>query len=78
MKNHILEYGIEQYNCLHRGWGKTNDGYETYWKCTDCGATTDLGSDIWDGNLKTTPTPIPPSMKDVHSDPVGEFRGALE
>jgi hypothetical protein len=28
----ILEYGIEQHECLHKAWGKTNDGYESYWK----------------------------------------------
>jgi hypothetical protein len=70
----ILEYGVQQYNCLHRGWGKTNDGIETYWKCTDCGATQDIGGDL---SAKTAPTPIPEYMKDVNSDPVGEFRGEL-
>jgi len=71
----ILEYGEEQYNCLHKGWGKTNDGLETYWKCTDCGATTG----VMDGDMdsKTQPTPIPEYLKGVHSDPVGEFRGEL-
>lgn len=71
----ILEYGIEQYNCLHKDWAKTNDGMETYWKCVDCGATQDINGDL---DSKTAPTPIPDYMKDVHSDPVGEFRGGLE
>lgn len=72
----ILEYGEEQYKCLHKGWGKTNDGMESYWKCTDCGAT--LGFN--ESHLmrsKTEPTPIPEYMQGVHSDPIGEFRGAL-
>lgn len=73
----ILEYGIEQYECLHNGWGKTNDGFETYWKCTNCGAT--VGYDELNDVMgkKVAPTPIPKYMQGVHSDPVGEFRGEL-
>lgn len=70
----ILEYGIEQYNCLHGTWGKTNDGFETYWKCTRCGATQDIDGDL---TPKSEPTPVPEHMKYIHSDPVGEFHGAL-
>jgi ribosomal protein L37AE/L43A len=54
----ILEYGEEQYKCLHRGWEKVFDGLEEYWKCTDCGATNEVPTD-----KKTKPTPLPDYMK---------------
>lgn len=73
----ILEYGIEQYQCLHKSWGKSNDGMESYWKCHDCGATCGF-SESHLLNSKNEPTPIPEYMKNVHSSPVGEFLGALE
>lgn len=71
----ILEYGIEQYNCLHGSWGKTNDGTETYWKCFKCGATQNLDGDL---SSKTEPTKVSEYMKNIHSDPVGMFYGDLK
>lgn len=54
----ILEFGKKQYECLHKSWKKEFDGFEEYWKCTDCGATNETPTDE-----KKSPTPIPEYMK---------------